>query len=109
MTIKNAVQMKDRTFNGKEPVLIIAFLQDFMETCDAYNIYEEVAMWLLTYYPRGPVESVIKARFTLPTETTKAQEGYLLSYLTIINYLLKRYPTDDNVATVDANIRIFKH
>lgn len=38
-------------------------------------------------------------------ETAKSKEGYLTLFSVIGNYLLKLFVTDDNVATVDADIR----
>lgn len=40
MTKKTAVQMKDRTVSAKDPVSIIAFLQNFKAACNACNIHE---------------------------------------------------------------------
>lgn len=56
----------------------------------------------------GPVVSVIKSLFSLPTRTAKAQEGCLALYSAIFNYLLKRYATKKNIATVDDDIQTFK-
>lgn len=69
MIKKRAVQMKDRTFNGKDPMSIIVFLQDFKAACNAYRIQEGAAMWIYEQYLSGRVESVIKARVALPTKT----------------------------------------
>lgn len=46
MMNNTAVQMNDRTFSGKDPVSIIAFLQNFKATCDAWDIHEEADVWL---------------------------------------------------------------
>lgn len=47
-------------------------------------------MRLFKHYLSGPVESIIKARVTLPTQITMAQEGFLTSYSGIFNYLLEQ-------------------
>lgn len=65
-------------------------------------------MWLYKQYLHSPVESVIKARVVLPTKTVKVQEGCLTSYSAIDNNLLKRYATEDNIATVYYDIRTFR-
>lgn len=54
------------------------------------------------------VESVNKARVSLPTGTAKAKEGCLKLYYAIINYFMKGYTADDNNTTVDAKIQTFK-
>lgn len=43
-TKKTTVQIKDRTFSGRDPVSIIAFLQNFKTACDACNIHEGTDM-----------------------------------------------------------------
>lgn len=65
-------------------------------------------MWLFKYYPNGVVESVIKASVVLSTEMARAQGGRFTSYSAIANYLLKRDPTDHNIAVVETNIHKFK-
>lgn len=44
----------------------------------------------------------------LPGKKAKEQKGRLVSYSAIVNNLLKQYKTDDNIVTVDADIRTFK-
>lgn len=104
---KTAAQMNDRTLSEKDFVSIIAFLQDFKTARNAYNIHENTAKRLFKHYLSYPVKAVIKARMTLPPETAKPKEGCLTLFSAIANYLLKRYSTDNNIGTVDANIRSF--
>lgn len=54
------------------------------------------------------IKSVIKGRVNVPSDTANAQEGCFKKYLAIVNYVLKRYETEDNTATVVANIQTFK-
>lgn len=70
---------------------------------------QEAAMWIFNPYLDGPVVSVTEARIVLPAKTTEMQEGYQTSYYGIVNYLIKRYATDDSIVMVDAEIRIFKY
>lgn len=56
------------------------FFQDFERAWNACNVYAGATMWLRKHYLSGLVEPVIKARFALPTETSKAQEGCLMAY-----------------------------
>lgn len=96
--------MKNRIINGKEPVTIIAFLQDFKAPCNACNIHESAAMWPFKNYLSVPVESVIKNGVAIRTQTAGAQEAYFTSHFAIVNYLLRLYATDENIAAVDADI-----
>lgn len=61
-------------------------------------------MWLFKHYLAVPIELVIKAHVVLPAETAKTQERCLTSYSAIVNSLLKRYATDDNIVAFDADI-----
>lgn len=61
MTKKTVIQMKDRALTIKDPMSIIAFLQDLKKACNSCNIHEGAALWLLGHYLIGPVKSVIKA------------------------------------------------
>lgn len=47
--------MKNRTLNGRDPVSIIAILQDFGAACNAWNKYKGVAMGLFKHYLNGSV------------------------------------------------------
>lgn len=106
---KAAVQMKDGTFSGRDPVLIIAFLQNFKAFCDACNIHIRATLWLLQNFLTGPVEAVIKVRVAPSTKSAKAQGGCLKLYSAVVNVLLKRYATDDNITVVDGVKRQFRH
>lgn len=105
MTKKVAVQMKDRTFCGRDQVSIIAVLQDCKAACDAFKIHEGAAIWLLKHFLTRCVEADIKALVALPTKTAKAQEDCPTSYSTVIKFLLKLYATGVNIAVLDGDIR----
>lgn len=65
-------------------------------------------MCLFKHYSCVPVETVIRERFALLTETIHGQKQCFTSYSTIVNYLLKRYASDVNNEMFDANISIFR-
>lgn len=100
--------MRARTFSGKHLVAIITFLSDFKALNDAYIIQQGTDMWLFKNYLADPVEAVSKAQVAFRTQTAKSKEGCLASFSTIVKYPLKRSAMDDNITTVDANIRTFK-
>lgn len=108
MTNRTALQMKDLAFDSKRFVSIVTFLQNFKAACDVCKINEGAAKWLINHYLSGPGKSVIKALVASSTDTARVQEAYLTSCSAIINYLLKRYPTDDNITTADAAVQTFK-
>lgn len=107
--IKNvAVQMKDRTIDGKDPVSFNTFPKDFNATCDACNTHEGSTLWLFKHFITGPVGAVINAPVTLPMQTAKNQKGCLMSNSVVVNFLLKWHATDNNIAVVDEVIRQFR-
>lgn len=61
MRIKTAVQMKKQTFSGNDPLLIIIFLQDIREVCDACKFNESAAIRLLKRSLSISVKPVVKA------------------------------------------------
>lgn len=46
MTIDTAVQMKDRPFSGKDPLLIVNLWLNLKTTCDTCIFQEFAAIWL---------------------------------------------------------------
>lgn len=65
-------------------------------------------MLLFKQYLSSPVEAVVKARVALPKETVEWKEGFLTSFAIILSCLLKRFATDDSIATVEVHIRNLK-
>lgn len=104
MTKKVEFQRKDQTFNVRDSVSVIVFLQSSRVACYACSIPKGAAMWLFKQYISGLVKSVIQGRVALPTETIRSQEGCLKSYSVIVNYLLQRDATEDNISVVDADV-----
>lgn len=107
MKRKVAVLRKDKTFGGRDLLSVIGFLQAFKVACDAFSIPEGFALWLFKKIVTKPVENVIKARMTLPTESIGTQERRLRTYPAVINFLLKSYATDDKIAIADGAIQKF--
>lgn len=65
-------------------------------------------MWLFNPFISSQVNSVIKARGLFSAATVKALEDRPISYFLIFNYHFKQNAMDDNIATVSANIQIFR-
>lgn len=71
-------------------------------------MHEQAIIWLFQVYLRISVESFVATQVELTDESTKAQQGFLTSYLVMENYLLKDKATGDNIATVDVRILTFE-
>lgn len=69
----------------------MAFLQALKAACAVCDMHKGAAICFVKQYRGGPIESIITARVPLPSETVKAQERCLTSYLAFVNHLLKRY------------------
>lgn len=108
MAKKIAMQMMDRTFFGKDPTLVIAFLQKFKSSRNACKIDEIATMWLSKQFLTGPDDAAVKARITLRKSARFYHEGVLKLYSAIVQILLKRYVTDDNEAKLDAELQNLK-
>lgn len=90
--------MKDRTFSGEDPMLVIIFVQRVKSACNTCRFHESTAKWLFEQYLIGPVEAAMKVRVTSTSSATFYHQGALKSYLAIVQFLLKSYVTDDSVA-----------
>lgn len=65
-------------------------------------------MFLYKHQLFGFIAAVTKIHVELPTYTAKSKKGCLTSFLVIVNFLLKRFVTNDSVAAVEADTRGFK-
>lgn len=108
LSTKTVMQMKNRSFHGEDPVSSIALLQDSMTTCNSCNTDESAKVQVLKHYLSIPVEIVTTARVTLSTETARSKERYQNLFSGIVNYLLKQFATDDNIAICNDDIPKFK-
>lgn len=104
MTEKTAVHMKNRTFSGENLMSIMAFLQELKRAYDACNIHGGAAMWVFKQFLASPAEAALKSRICLPNSISSKYEGPLQSHSSIVQLLLERYATVDNIATPDNKI-----
>lgn len=105
MAKKIAVQMKDHTISGKDPMPVITFLQEFKSVCDVCGIPGGAAMWLFKLYPTSPAKAAVKAKVALSIPVDFYHGSALKFYSDIAQFLLKRYVTDDIIAKLDAEVR----
>lgn len=50
------------------------------------------------------VESIIKAHMMWPTETIRAQGGYIMKHAAVMLFLLKLHTTNDSIAVIYSGI-----
>lgn len=84
---------------------VIAFLQEIKSACDACEADEDAAVWLLKQLWRIPDEKAVKAWVTVTSSAISHDEGAIKSYCTSLQFFLKFYVTDENIAKVDAEVR----
>lgn len=63
---------------------------------------------LFKYYLSGPIQSFIKARAALPTETIKVQERCLTSYSALVNYFPERFAIENSITALNVDMRAIK-
>lgn len=56
----------------------------------------------------GSVEAAVNARLTLTSSTNVFDKAALRSYSAIVQFLLSRYVTDDDIAQLYAEVRSFR-
>lgn len=100
--------MKDRTLSGKDPLSVIAHLQNFRSAYDTCGIREGAAMCLFTKILTSRDKVALKARVTLTSSVKLCHESPLKLYFGMIRYILNRYVTDDNTANLDAKVRYLR-
>lgn len=61
-------------------------------------------MWLFKQYFTGLAEAAVKAKVTITSSAKCYHKGALKSYSAIVQFLLKQYVTDDNIAKLDAEV-----
>lgn len=83
MAKKIAVQMKDRTFPGKDPSLVIAFYNEFKSLSDECGVPEDVAKRLFKQCLADPAKAAVKARLTLRNPSNFHHDGASRSYSTV--------------------------
>lgn len=102
-----AIQMPPEKFSGGDPINILGFLTRFKDACNHNSIHEGVAVWLLQYFVNGTAPDNLQAR--LQTSTSMIVDSHeetdvLKTYPEVVNYLLKAYATDEEIATAYAEV-----
>lgn len=100
MAKKTANQMKDRRFSQKGAMSVITFLQTVKSSCDAYKINEGAVMWLFKQSLTKPAKAAVHSHVALTSSANTAYEGALRTYFDVVNFLLKRYVTESNIAAI---------
>lgn len=108
VTQKVSVLRKDKNIGRKGPELTIACLQDVKVAFDVGSIHQKAAFWPFKHLLRELVNSLIKARVMLSTKTSKAQDGCLTIYFTVVDFLLKRRAIVGNILIIAGDIWNFR-
>lgn len=87
--------MKDKMFDPRDPITILAFLSAFRTSCDKNGISEGVAKWLFQVYMKEPAKSDLHRYMPSPLAANENGQCKLWTYAHVVTYLLLRYATDD--------------
>lgn len=61
-------------------------------------------MRLFKQYLNGPAKAAVKSRVILPNSVNTGHKGVLRTYSEVVQFILKRYVTDDNIANLDNEV-----
>ena len=96
---KLITQMKDRGFDGDDPITVLRFLAEYKSACDTHSVCEVVAFWAVQNYLSGQALSLVQNRMAGQTMSVDAdREEMLTSYPELVNFMLETYATDDVIA-----------
>lgn len=83
-----------------DPISNIWFLQEFKIAGDNNVIHKWVATWLILFIMKKTAAAALTVRLSLKSRSLHARikEGMLISYVQVINHLLKTYAMKDIIA-----------
>lgn len=71
-----------------------------------FHVHDGTAVWLFKRYLSSLIEAVVKASVAVPTELSRSKECLIL-FPPIVTYLLKRFPTLENIIAVYLDVSYF--
>lgn len=83
---------------------VITFLQEFKSACNSCSIHKSDTIWLFKQLLTGPAEAGVEACVISTISINVYHEVALKSYSSIVQFLLKRIVTDDNVAKLNTQV-----
>lgn len=96
---KNMKLQVNFKFSGKDPIMVIRFLQQFKSACNQNGVHEGAAIWLFRFFLDDPVRSDVESMLEGDNNPSGAtQQEMLRSYPEVVNYLLETYATDEVLA-----------
>ena len=98
---KEIEKIMPRKFTGKDPVSILYFLERFVSTCNAFDVSEGNALWLLPSYMDKAAHSYITQTMGTINDIDHKQPRIVL-WISVVQQLLDRY-AGDQVLTVTNN------
>ena len=99
--VLRSLEILHRKFTGKDPVSILYFLERFVSTCNAFDVSEGNALWLLFSYMDKAAHSYITQTMGTINDIDNKQPRIVLC-ISVVQQLLDRY-AGDQVLTVTNN------
>lgn len=106
------VQMKTHTLDLFDAIYIIDISGNFKFACDSDCMHKGAAIWIFSFFVKNSASTALSARLA-----SKHQAQYRLlsvgmtttmaTYPQVVNYVLRTYATDENVAKMGEDITIF--
>lgn len=99
-------QMNPHTFDLLNPISVIGFLRNFKLACGTNQIHESVALWPFHFFMKKSFSAASQSRLASnqmarTRVSSKAKTTKLTTHQQVVNYLLRTYETDKNIADLE--------
>lgn len=94
--------MKSTLFKASDLISLLFFLDNIKTACNTNIIHEVAAMCFLPCFLRERAKTALSHQVTADNNSPQ-QEGKLVTYCGLANYLLETYATDDFIIKAEAD------
>lgn len=108
-TTRTETLMKVYKFDDRNSIRPLRVFAQFKRACDSNGVSENMALCIMLKFSKDRLASSLTARTTLVKDKgvsarlPKAGEEQKSTYVEVVNYLLKSYATDSNIAKATSN------
>lgn len=92
--------MKDASFNGDDPILVLEFLTRFADEADTLEMSEAQAFVALPYFLKGQAATLYRS-----TKSASSRRGGVSVYPEAVQYLLRTYATPSAIREAVQTVR----
>ena len=96
-------EMEPHTFDGRDSIRVLDFLDAFSSSCDSMGVHEGAAVFLFVHFMSDNPKADLKSRIKSTTRR-KTAFAHLFSYCQVVNYLLETYADEQAISQTHAEI-----